>query len=172
MCYYYHWAHLAWHVGVVDPWVLNRMRPLTSFLPQFIQQAPCGLVNASQGGWDVSRAPAWFLCTLQPRRVVSSTIEYHQLVIVGNREECKILYGFGNLGPPWPATPKELSHAYHWAICVVTQGRQEQQHLDLRCVFLLTPFTLCFLIDLESSFHVVFSWILLWVNPSCLSHPT
>lgn len=82
---------------------------------------------------------------------------------------------WGSLGSPWPATLKEISHAYHWDVCV-TQGCQEQQYLDLECVVLLTPFNLRFLIDLENSFHVFFPWILLWVNPpilpSRLSHPT
>lgn len=83
---------------------------------------------------------------------------------------------WGSLGSPWAATPKEISHAYHCDICVVTQDHQDQHYLDLQCIFLLTSFNLCFLIDLENSFHLVFSWILLWINPptllSRLSHPT
>lgn len=81
----------------------------------------------------------------------------------GQSRRVQVLWG--SLGSPWAATPKEISHAYYWDICVVTQDHQEQHYLDLQCIFLLTPFNLCFSIDLENSLHLVFSWILLWVNP-------
>lgn len=78
-------AQLAWQVGVLDPRVLTWMRTL---MPCLLQQPVQHLValwklvslEAGVRGWgdgrDVSRTPVQLLYTLQPRCVVSSTIEH------------------------------------------------------------------------------------------------
>lgn len=52
----------------------------------------------------------WFLCILNPKRVVSLVAGSYPLVMRGNQEQC-VVWGISE--PLWPATCKEGIHVWH-----------------------------------------------------------